>query len=887
MDTARYHSARVKLKTMSGKKRTSLSVECRSLNQGTNKKSSCYILSSNNKQHFFLTLFIHVAIIISQNFTVISAQQQQDDVEKDIVKTFSDEFAWHDNEIPQFNHLVVDKNTGRVYVGAVNKLYQLSPDLQLNVAAVTGPKDDSPLCSVFPDCPPTTAKKLTNNVNKALLIDYAESRLISCGSLFQGMCTVRDLRNISIVEERIREPVVANNATASTVAFIAPGPPNPPITQVMYVGVTFTLNGPFRSEVPAVSSRSLESKTLFEIAETDVTTGTRIHVNSLSRERYPINYVYGFSSEGFSYFVTTQKKQTGPYPYLSKLVRICHNDMDYYSYTEIPIECISGDENEAMSYNLVQAAFVGKAGSKLAKDLGVTAQDDVLFAVFSKSDPSEGDITSKPGKQSALCVYSLKSIRRKFMQNIQRCFTGVGSRGLDFISPSLPCLKTKLTQIGEEFCGLDVNNPLGGELPVVAAPVLTFKSHLTAVTSTSTGDYSVAFIGTGDGHLKKVVIEGPSNGVEYSDIVVDQGRAVSSDILFDLKRENVYVMTDKKLSKVRVQDCTVYTSCGQCLGSKDPYCGWCSLENKCSLRGDCRDAAMDRLYWISYNSGECTTITSVQPKELQRTTARTLSLTIENLPTFDSQFQCVFQAVGKQLVTNATRTANGVSCTTPRNDLLPLIPANEHHFTSELSVRMRDGPDFVSTNFSFFDCNTFTSCTECVSSPFPCDWCVNGHRCTHDTAENCRNDILVTGVNRVGPSIRSGPDFCPRINASCDGSQEDCGSEILVSSGITKVIRVKVNNIALFISQTRFVCQFNIEGRVTSVNAQLIGEMVYCDQMEFSYTSRAPNISATFAVIWDGSKPLDNPENMHVLIYRCKDMANNCGMCLSLMEKFR
>ncbi len=29
-----------------------------------------------------------------------------------------------------------------------------------------------------------------------------------------------------------------------------------------------------------------------------------------------------------------------------------------------------------------------------------------------------------------------------------------------------------------------------------------------------------------------------------------------------------------------------------------------------------------------------------------------------------------------------------------------------------------------------------------------------GHRCTHDTAENCRNDILVTGINRIGPSIR-------------------------------------------------------------------------------------------------------------------------------------
>jgi plexin A len=798
---------------------------------------------------------------------------------KDTIKEFNDEFAWSDNEIPQFNNLVVDKVTGRVFIGAVNKLYQLNPDLELVVSAVMGPKEDSPLCSVLPDCPPSQEKKLTNNINKALVIDYAESRLISCGSLFQGVCTVRNLRNISDIEQDVREAVVANNATASTVAFIAPGPPNPPITQVLYVGVTYTANGPFRSDVPALSSRSLDTNSMFEIAERAVTTGTRMFVNSLARERYPINYLYGFSSEGFSYFLTTQMKQTTPSPFYSKLVRVCHDDRDYYSYTEIPIECISGDSNK--DYNLVQAAYVGKPGSDLASSMGITAQDDVLYAVFSESDSSEGDITSKPSKHSALCVYSLKQIRRKFMQNIQRCFTGTGSRGLDFISPSLPCINTRLTQIGQDFCGLDVNTPLGGELPIVTAPVLTFDDHLTGVTATSTGDYTVAFLGTGDGYLKKVVIESAKSGFEYDTLPIKPGHSVNSDILFDLKQNHVYVMTDKKLSKVRVQDCSVYTTCHEFLESRDPYCGWCSLENKCSLRGDCRDAALDPLYWISYKSGRCTTITAVQPHELQRTTARTLSLVIDNLPTLPGQFLCVFQALGKNLVTNATRTSNGVSCTTPRNDLLPLIPSTEHHFTSELSVRIKEGPDFVSTNFTFFDCNTFSSCTECVSSPFPCDWCVDGHRCTHDTAENCRNDILVTGIKRVGPSIRSGPNFCPRVNATAGGS-----SEILVPSGINKSIKVKVDNIATFIIQTRFVCQFNIEGRVTSVNAQLLGDIIYCDEMEFAYTSRSPNISATFAVIWGGSKPLDNPNGIHVLIYRCKEMATNCGNCLSLMEKF-
>ena len=266
-------------------------------------------------------------------------------------------------------------------------------------------------------------------------------------------------------------------------------------------------------------------------------------------------------------------------------------------------------------------------------------------------------------------------------------------------------------------------------MPITKTPVLVFDSHLTSVTATSTGDFTVAFIGTSDGHLKKAVIESSTAGIEYADIPIAPGTSVRSELLFDLKKDHVYVMTDRKLSKVRVQDCRQFTDCNQCLGAKDPYCGWCSLENKCSLRGDCRDAAKDPLYWISYKSGRCTTISSVTPHELQRTTARTLNLVIENLPSFPGIFKpfvCAFQAMGKTLATNATRTQTGVSCTTPRNDLLPHIPGGESHFTAKLSVGMFDGPDFVATNFTFFDCNTYSSCTDCVSSLFPCDWCVDG-----------------------------------------------------------------------------------------------------------------------------------------------------------------
>ena len=244
-----------------------------------------------------------------------------------------------------------------------------------------------------------------------------------------------------------------------------------------------------------------------------------------------------------------------------------------------------------------------------------------------------------------------------------------------------------------------------------------------------------------------MVVESSTLALEYGDLEIDPGSPVNPDLLFDSQLMHLYVLTEKKVSKVKVQECSVYKTCWDCLGAKDPYCGWCSLENKCNLRSDCQDAAKDPLYWISYKSGRCTTITTVTPDQLQRTTARTLELVIENLPTLSGQFLCAFSALDKTLITNASRKSYGVNCTTPRTDLLPSIPPGRHHFTAKLSVRMTNGPDLVATNFTFFDCNTYSSCTQCVSSSFPCDWCVDGHRCTHDTAENCRNDILVTGVS--------------------------------------------------------------------------------------------------------------------------------------------
>lgn len=357
-------------------------------------------------------------------------------------------YVYYEDQSGKFSHMAINAWTGQIYLGGMNRIYQLTSNLALESSVEMGPRPDSPECPVTRSCPQVKLKP-TNYYNKALVIDYPKSQLISCGSLFQGVCSVHKLDNVSIHDTPSNESVVANNATASTVAFIAPGPPMLPRMHVLYVGTSYTGNGPYGSDLPTVSSRSLDSSNMFLVASAGVTTGTRLLVNSLARDRYPIHYVYGFDYNGFSYFLTFQKKSSeSPKPFISKLVRICQKDRDYYSYTEVPLVCKSSANS--VDYNLAQAAYVGLPGSELALSLGITAQDKVLFVVFAKSSDN-GDVYNQPDNNSALCVYSLPAIHRKFTQNIQHCFNGNGNQGLDFVNPTKDCELTVSTMMAMSY----------------------------------------------------------------------------------------------------------------------------------------------------------------------------------------------------------------------------------------------------------------------------------------------------------------------------------------------------------------------------------------------------------------------------------------------------
>lgn len=484
-----------------------------------------------------------IIVLDTNNSSVRSAQTQSniaDQQQLQIVATFSTP-----NQSINITHVTYDPLYDTVYLGATNAIYQLNgSDLSEQFEQSTGPVLDNPSCGITECHGYEDYMKLTQNVNKILVIDYQHHKLISCGSTKQGACRRYQLNNISEKEDLISMAVAANDDNSSTYAFIAPARYNyVPASistnaasgtiaqaqqQVLYVGTTYTKVGQSRDLlVPAIGTRILDDgPNLLKLYENSLFDSARIDINSHLRDYFLVNYLYGFASSNYIYFITVQKKATSrdyeELGYHTRLARICISDSSYNSYTEVDLKCLpnkrkfvsnsrqhqiffpSSQQQTPSEYPLLQDAILVDAGSHLLQSLaqndqssptpaeyffpnaaaGSGSPDDnkVLLGVFS----SARDHTQSPGEHSAVCAFSLAQIEDKFNDNIHSCYTGkMQSRNMEYIAGNVQeCPKAGQGGNVVNFCHETLK--INGTIPIVSEAAIQYlNTTLTAITATS------------------------------------------------------------------------------------------------------------------------------------------------------------------------------------------------------------------------------------------------------------------------------------------------------------------------------------------------------------------------------------------------------------------
>ena len=708
------------------------------------------------------------------------------------------------NKTVNFTHIAYDPTSGHLYVGATNWIYQFNSNFTMEVAVQTGPIRDSPLCSPG-DCsgvddlfiPPT------NNINKVLVIDSFSKMLIACGSVHQGSCQRHSLRDIGQREELVTVPVASNDENSSTVALVGPAKYYGQHTvPVLYVAATNSRLGPYRDMVPAISSRSLESGKLFNIIEKSFTDSARVDISSNLRDYYLVKYVYGFYSNDFIYFATVQRKShlraLEEWGYISRLARLCVSDAGFHTYTEVTLQCIAPDGTD---FNLLQDAVVTKAGNDLADDLKIERGSQVLIGVFSTSV----DHSSKPAQNSAICVYPIAEVEQKFTENIHLCYNGsVLTRNMDYIAGSVnECPEPGKAGNILNFCNEAVK--LNGSVPIWAQPSLVYQNTtLTAVTATANGQHTVAFIGTYDGAVKKVLISSSKRADEFEEVILDRGHPILGDIYLDHEQTPKYVIAASpyKIAKIMIERCIQHNKCEKCLETRNPYCGWCSLEKRCTVKSECNNATnwglSERIIssprWLSLETTQCIDFQAIKPEFMPYNTVSTVELLIYQLPQlpYGANYLCVF---GNSSPIPARVSRNGLSCMAPSVVSRPPIPAGKDHVSVNLAVRSSEtDTDFIHRSFSFYDCTVHKTCKSCVTSSWACNWCMHENLCTHNTS-SCARRVIV-GENSPQNSLIKGRQHCPSFTID---------NEILIPNGARREITIEVRNLISSLVSARLI----------------------------------------------------------------------------------
>lgn len=315
-------------------------------------------------------------------------------------------YASHVDEFSCFGELLdssslhtvaFDETRNVYYVGAVDKIYQLSLDLKILNSWQTGPvcgAGTAGPCENCSDVCPQNGEPVSC-INELLLVDSAAHSLIACCVVCNGSCQSFSLNDVSKMSH-VDIPVLRSNAAHSAVGFIGKGQNE---SSVLYVGNSQSQDGEYLCDVPLISVRNPQSLQLL---------ASIIDPRQDIQNMFSIEFVAAFQHLKYVYFFIRRRLSADPATFL---LRIC-KDQPKRTLVELPLTCNHRGSNFAYFRGAILASY-SSDGSTV----------DAIYAIFTRDSSSSGT------DSSVLCVYPIGDVNRAFQTAIQNCFSGNGVRG--------------------------------------------------------------------------------------------------------------------------------------------------------------------------------------------------------------------------------------------------------------------------------------------------------------------------------------------------------------------------------------------------------------------------------------------------------------------------
>ncbi|XP_074024306.1 plexin-C1 [Numenius arquata] len=162
-----------------------------------------------------------------------------------------------------------------------------------------------------------------------------------------------------------------------------------------------------------------------------------------------------------------------------------------------------------------------------------------------------------------------------------------------------------MEEVKEQACALSHFDVVGESCEARSIKKLPTLIHsgLVVVYGTVVLNQIVLFLGTDDGQLLKTVLnehmESSCPEILYE---IEEETSIFPKLRLDPVDNNyIYLSSANKVRRIPVANCGRYVSEQECLSAKDPYCGWCSFNQRCTLKENCtRSNSIKDWYNISH-----------------------------------------------------------------------------------------------------------------------------------------------------------------------------------------------------------------------------------------------------------------------------------------------